>query len=256
MAMKVVFKKIITLMLALVTLAAVVPFSANAASYENPAFGLTVVSESGSELVVTLDLKSGSFNCVDFGFVAASGYTCTKIVKGSVLAAFVDKCDDSGQTAPVFAFNSRTGLISFASSALYGEKGAFVKATFSKSGGKSYKAGDIKIEFSNCAITVDGKAVNLSPTFSLYDNEITLKYHQSYQLEAPGKNYKWSTSNKKVAIVNDKGEVHAGIKGTATITATNGTETIEYIVNVRFTGMQSLMYYVLFGFIWMKPKSF
>lgn len=233
----------------------VIPFAASAASYENPAFKLSLVSETSSEVVVTVDLESGKFNCLDFGFVLKSGYACTKIAKGSSLSAFVDECEDGGNMSPLFVTNSKSGLASFASAVTYDKKGAMVKATFSKSGKASYIPGDITVKFSNCAVSEGEKSISLNPTFSngSLEYEVTLYYHDSYKPETTGEKCKWSTSNKKVAIVDDNGEIHAGVKGTATITAEYPTYKVYYNVTVKFTFVQSLMYYLAFGFIWMKP---
>ena len=239
-------------------LVTVFPFAAYAAKYENPASKLSVVSETGSEIVVTVDLESGKFNCLDFGFTAKSGYTCTKIAKGSSMTSFVDYCEDAGKASPLFVSNSKTGLFSFASSVVYDRKGAMVKATFSKSKNITYKPSDISVSITNCAISEGDKSISLSPTFSNGSAtfDIVLGYHDSYQIESTGDKCTWSTSNKKVAAVNDKGLIHAGIKGAATITANYGSYVINYNVTVKFNFGQNLMYYVLFGFLWMKPEKF
>ena len=86
--MKITFKKFLSAFLAVLMIAAVVPFSASAANYKNPVFTLKVTAETDTTVTVALNLESGKFNCVDFAFVAAKGYTCTKIQKGAALQAF------------------------------------------------------------------------------------------------------------------------------------------------------------------------
>lgn len=256
--MKHIVKKFTSLILAALMLIAVFPLSAYAAKYENPAFKISVASETGSEVVITVDLESGKFNCLDFGFTAKSGYTCTKIAKGSSMTAFIDECEDKGKTAPLFVSNYKTGLFSFASSVVYDKKGAMAKATFSKSKNTSYKPGDISVSITNCAISEGDKSISLSPTVSNGSAafDIVMGYHDSYQIQSTGEKCTYSTSNKKVAAVNDKGLIHAGIKGSATVTANYGSYVVYYNVTVKFNFMQTLMYYLAFGFIWMKPESF
>ena len=256
--MKCIVKKFTSLILAVLMLITVFPFAAYAAKYENPAFKISVASETGSEVVVTVDLESGKFNCLDFGFTAKSGYTCTKIAKGSLLSAFIDECEDKGKTAPLFVSNYKTGIVSFASSVVYDKKGAMVKATFSKSKNTTYKPGDISVNITNCAISEGDKSISLSPTVSNGSAtfDIVMGYHDAYQIPQTNEKGTFSTSNKKVAAVNDKGLIHAGIKGNATITANYGSYVVYYNVTVKFNFGQTLMYYVLFGFLWMKPEKF
>ena len=250
-------KKLSIIIMAVILIVSVIPFAAYAAKYDNPAFKLSVVSETSSELVITLDLSSGKFNCADFGFTAKSGYTCTKLAKGSSMSSFVDYCDDNGKS-PLFVTNYKTGLISFASSIVYDRTGAMVKATFSKSGKITYKPGDISVTFTNCAISEGDKSVSLTPSVfgGAAEYDVQLKYHDSYQIQKSSEKCTFSSSNTKVAIVNANGLVHAGIKGNATITADYGTYVEKYNITVKFTFGQSLMYYLLFGFIWMKPAKF
>ncbi len=256
--MKMQIKKIIAVVLSVLMLVGTIPLFAAAANYEDPVFALTIVSDSDTQLVVTLDLRSGKFNCIDFGFLAKSGYTCTKLQRGTAFSSFVSACEDAGKNTPMCQFNATTMLVSFASTEVYNKSGAFIKATFSKSNKKAYAPGDIGVEFSNCAITSGEKSFLLHPIlgFTLDAEELTLKYHQSYQINASVKGCTWTTSNSKVAIVNSDGVVHAGVKGTAVITATYGTTSVECRVTVKFNFFQSLLYYVAFGFLWMKPEKF
>lgn len=253
--MKNIVKKSFSLVLACLMLLAVIPMTASAKN-ENPEFSISVLSETKSELVITLDLTAGKFNCFDLGFTAKSGYACTKIVKGSAMVDFTDECEESG-AAITFASNSKKGLVSFASTNTFSKKGPVIKATFSKSSA-AYAPGDITVDFSNCALTEGSKSITLNPTVSngSKEYEVVLYYHDTYKADTGNKKAKWSTDNKKVAIVNDQGEIHAGIKGNATITATYDNYVVYYKVTVKFNFIQSLLYYVAFGFIWMKPASF
>ena len=57
--LKILFKKSLSLVLACLMLLAVIPMTASAAKYENPEFKVSLLSETSSEVVVTLDLTSG-----------------------------------------------------------------------------------------------------------------------------------------------------------------------------------------------------
>ena len=142
--MKITFKKFLSAFLAVLMIAAVVPFSASAANYKNPVFTLKVTAETDTTVTVALNLESGKFNCADFAFVAAKGYTCTKIQKGAALQAF-----EKENQASLCSANPATGFVAFVLMDVYSKSGEFFTAVFSKTKGKAYKAGDIKIEFSN-----------------------------------------------------------------------------------------------------------
>lgn len=70
---------------------------------------------------------------------------------------------------------------------------------------------------------------------ALSAKKITLEVGKSATLKvkhAKGK-IKWSSGNKKIAMVNKKGKVSAKKKGTATITARTGKKTLKCKVTVR-----------------------
>ena len=215
--MKITFKKFLSAFLAVLMIAAVVPFSASAANYKNPVFTLSVTAETDTTVTVALNLESGKFNCVDFAFVAAKGYTCTKIQKGAALQAF-----EKENQASLCSANPATGFVAFVLMDVYSKSGEFFTAVFSKTEGKTYKAGDIKVEFSNCAIMDKEDTISLVPA-----------------------------SNKKVATVDSKGNVKAVGRGTAVITATLDGVSVDCKVTVKFTFGQWLLYIVCFGWIWM-----
>ena len=95
----------------------------------------------------------------------------------------------------------------------------------------------------SCTVKVtapDAKSIKLKTTSATVEKGGTLKL--SYALnpsDAAGK-VKWSTSNKKVAIVNSKGQVTAKASGTATITAKISSKVsakCKITVPVRATGI-------------------
>lgn len=62
----------------------------------------------------------------------------------------------------------------------------------------------------------------------------------------------WESSNPEVATVNEDGEVYATGLGTATITATtaDGTISASCEVTVKYSILQWIIVYILFGWIW------
>lgn len=246
--MKITFKKFLSAFLAVLMIAAVVPFSASAANYKNPVFTLKVTAETDTTVTVALNLESGKFNCVDFAFVAAKGYTCTKIQKGAALQAF-----EKENQASLCSANPATGFVAFVLMDVYSKSGEFFTAVFSKTKGKAYKAGDIKIEFSNCAIMDKDDTIDLIPTmgFELDKTEVEVNYGTKFTVKASADGCKWSTSNKKVATVDSNGNVKAVGRGTAVITATLDGVSVDCKVTVKFTFGQWILYIVCFGWIWM-----
>ena len=154
--MKLSAKKIFSAVMAMIMILSAVPFmiSASAAEYEQPVFELKVTSESNTQVVVALNLVSGSFNCADFGFVSNAGYTGKAITPGA-----------AAKSSGFYSTNSENMLVSFVSMSGYSEKGEFFTATFTKNtSGKAYKKGDIGVVFSNCVISKDaGESIELTP---------------------------------------------------------------------------------------------
>lgn len=68
------------------------------------------------------------------------------------------------------------------------------------------------------------------------------------------KTVNWKSSNEKVATVDKNGNIKATGKGTAVITATttDGKYSADCTVNVKYSTIQIIIIYVLFGFLWYK----
>lgn len=240
-------KRIFALFISVILLVSALPICASAASYENPVFKLSVVSESNTNVVVSLDLVSGKFNNIDFAFKVKSGYTCENIRKSDALL---------GSDDAMVVSNKDSLCVAFISTVTYGTKGSFVTATFKKAtSGKKYANGDITVVFDNCGLSVSGSGnVSLNPTLGaeLKFEDVTVNYGQTFSLEAPGEKCTWSSSNPKVATVDDAGNVRAAGKGVAVISATCNGKVTECTVTVNFTFIQAILYYICFGWIWMK----
>lgn len=221
--MKLSAKKIFSAILAMVMILSAVPFviSASAETYEQPVFDLSVKSESDTQVVVTLSLVSGSFNCADFGFVAKSGYTGKAISPSSAVLS----------SKGIYSTNTDTMLVAFVSMNEYSSKGEFFTATFTKNkAGKAYINGDISVAFSNCALsTQSGSSVNLKPvvkepylTMSYQGNELDdiaavkiglFKFYKNVSIDLEfdtNINYaraEWSSSNPSKVQVDGNGHI-------------------------------------------------
>ncbi|MBQ8783860.1 MAG: Ig-like domain-containing protein [Clostridia bacterium] len=250
-------KKFISIVLCAIMMFAMGAIASSAATYANPAFELVVVSESSSQVTVSLNLVSGKFNCADFTFVAKSGYTCKSITQSSSV----------GAANGMFVANVANGKVSGAFMNLYSTKGSFYTATFSKSGSTSFKSGDITVNFSNCSILEKGETIVLSPTVAypssvtLSDTEVAMNYKDSktltYTANAPSNAIvTWTSSDEDVVTVDENGKVYAAGTGNATVTCTVTTPAGVVIgeascdFDVSYSVVQWIIIIVLFGFLW------
>lgn len=129
-----------------------------------------------------------------------------------------------------------------------------------------YASGDFTSEYKTY---VSGQVFDCSKAvlkFKVSDNAITLNsdnltlnYKSSAKLDATVnagkvKTVNWTSSNSNVATVDDNGNVKATGKGTATITATttDGKYSADCTVKVKYSFIQIIIIYCLFGFIWYK----
>ncbi len=98
-------------------------------------------------------------------------------------------------------------------------------------------------------ITMD---VKVEEPLKLSHESLTLAYKEECNLLTASKEVTWSSSNEKVATVNEKGVIKAVGKGSAVITATREVsgEQLTCNVKVRYTFWQWLIIIFLFGWIW------
>ena len=255
-------KKIISIILCSVILFAMGGFASSAAKYENPVFSVTVLSETSSQVVVSLNLVSGKFNCLDFQFKAVSGYRCVKLERGDALVSYFN----NGGTG-LSEGNVANGMVGVPLQSLYSKTGSFYKATFVKSNGGNFKSGDISVVISNCSILEGDETVVLYPTIQnsasivLSETSVAMNYKNSktltYTTDVPaGSVVKWTSSNEKVVTVDENGNVYAAGTGDATVTCTvtdaNGKTIAEASCDfkVSYTILQWIIMIVLFGWLW------
>lgn len=110
--------------------------------------------------------------------------------------------------------------------------------------------------FDTCEVTVTPVTLE---GIALNTETLSLQYKSTYKLtvtfnpaNATNKKITWTSSNEKVAIVDQSGNVTAVGKGTANITATteDGGKTANCTVTVKLVWWQWLIKIILFGWIW------
>lgn len=267
-------KKYITKIMAIVlsvgiifSLAVASSIGASAATVNNPVIEVRVVGETSTQLIVDVNVVSGEFNCIDFGFETTSLLKCTAISKGSGYKAFDTYCEGlEGSPYPSIASNSSTGLVAMASTEVYTQTGSIVRATFKKTADRYVVASDITINVTNCTIFEDSsvKYTELTPSVStvvygvsLDSDSLNMNYKSTAKLTATvnpqgsSTSFTWSSSDNSVVSVDDKGNLTALKRGSAIITVTtNAGKTATCNVKVGFAWWQWVIYIVLFGFLW------
>ncbi len=259
------FKKLLAAVMCVVMMFTMVSVVTSAASYSNPVFSVTVLSETNSKVTVSLNLVSGKFNCADFQFVATNGYTLASIEKGAALTQYDNNSNNSPSWGQSYV---ATGKVSIAFMQLYSATGSFYVATYNKSSSATSKNGDFSVIFSNCSVVEKGNTIPLAPsvkfgatTLSLSAANLEMNYKDSanitYTTNASSDcKVEWSSSNEDVVAVDENGSVYAAGKGDATITCTvtdaSGKEVASQTcdVTVNYTFGQWLIIILLFGWIW------
>lgn len=251
-------KKIISVVICAVMLLAVGAIASSAATYDNPVFKVVLVSETSTEVTVSLDLVSGQLNSCGFQFVPKSGYVCKSITPSGSFSG--------GILVPNVANGKVEGVVAVTGS--YSKTGTFCKATFTKPAGAKYVSGDIKVVFDNCVVSdKDYNSIELYPVVQydfaveLNTTDIAMNYKDSAKLECTTALPKgcvaiWSSSDTGVVTVSETGDIYAAGKGDATVTCSvydaNGTLLSEAAcdVSVSYTFGQWLIIILLLGFIW------
>lgn len=85
----------------------------------------------------------------------------------------------------------------------------------------------------------------------LSSKTLTMTYKSAKKLTASAKDVTWSSSNEKVARVDQNGSITATGRGTATVSATaSDGRTASCTVTVRYTVWQWIIRILLFGWLW------
>ncbi len=263
-------KKIIAVVLAMLMMLSVAVISASAAPTA-PEFKVSLVSEDAKTAVIRISLEKGAFNSLNitvYGSSAISG--CTAFVqteefknlaldhiinKGSQLTALTNP---NTKKAAVMALLPVEAPISL------------FDVTLTKKTSAPLKQTDIGLVIDDCSITSEGNTpgnpnvdiTNMAKVtvsfknFTLNETSVAMNYKSSHTINVTS-NYAadeltWTSSNEKVAKVDENGNVYAAGTGNATITVTSTDglvkETCE--VKVSYQWWEWIIVIVLFGWIW------
>lgn len=260
-----IYKKILALLLSLITVFSLGAFSAGAADADIPAFRFAAVSETSSALVMNLELVSGKFNAVDFKFeLDLSMLSCEKITAADSFKNYCDRLEADGSVV-LRSANAATSKIGIASTKAIEEPMVLYTVTFSKKTSAPVKDAAVKAVITNCAIynfsgnvDVTGSAkMDVSVAFiDIKDSQISMNYKSSLKpavnTSCSADSLVWSSSDKKIVTVSESGEIYAAGTGTATITVTNADGSVKDTckVTVKYAWWQWIIVIVLFGFLW------
>ena len=143
-----------------------------------------------------------------------------------------------------FKVDEENGLIKFAYASITGvEAGSVAEVTFIAPEEATEITVTTKEANDNLDVN-DVTVIELTAPFELSDTEITVPAQSNYQLSVTGpKNVTWSSSDEKVATVDENGKIFANLYGTAIITVTDGTRTRTCTVHVLFSDVVNPSYY-------------
>lgn len=126
---------------------------------DNSRFGVTVVSESDTKAVVSIDFNGGTaFNCLDFEVKLSGRVSVTDCSNGAGLRNFKIYVGDLGtQDATVSSFNKDSNPIKFTFATTVGFKAVNGKdllvITLKKNTADKLTASDVKLTVTNCGIS-------------------------------------------------------------------------------------------------------
>ena len=255
-------KKVLAIALAVIMALGILAVSASAAPAA-PTFMLNVKNQTSSSVTLVLSLVSGNFNSVDVTInVSGPIGACQSIVMTDEFKNYKDTELEHGTGIVSTAKNIETKMISLASVKSITKATSIFEIKFAKSS-KNVSASDYGATFSSCVLTSGTTNIDFTSQVKLTtgyiefkNTSITANYKQTKKIEYDSsytaKQIKWSSSNEKVATVDDNGNVKMTGAGTATITAksTDGKATAECKVTVSYAWWQWIIMIVLLGFLW------
>lgn len=262
-------KKIIAVFLAALMMMSVSAFSVSAATVA-PEFKVTLVSETDSTVVVRFSLVKGSFNALDFTMYTSSAIKeCKNLETTEEFDNLVYRYMKDKKATVSSVANPKAMKAAVIATASIDAPVSLFDATFIKKTSASVKSTDVAVVIDNCNIssgnstgnsnidvTDDAKVTVSLGNFSLNETAVAMNYKASHTIDYSS-NYAadtltWTSSNEKVATVDENGNIYATGTGSATITVTSAdgvvNETCE--VTVSYTVVQWIIIIVLFGWIW------
>lgn len=254
-------KKIIAMLLAMLIIMSAGVFTSSAAR-NVPAFELRLVSENGKDAVFELWLVNGAFMTFDLTLTHSSAITAFKsIYTTDNFDSYIRELKSNGGSFAESAY-AATGKISIASTLPISKPTSIYKISVTKKTTDTLTATDITPFFSECMAedeTTVRNEVKISVTLGTIsiDENVEMKYKSSTKIGIETsykdtKSIKWSSSDTKVATVDENGNVYAAGKGTAVITAASVDGTVKDTCNVtvNYSFGQWLIIIILFGWIW------
>lgn len=263
-------KKIVAVILATLMLMSVAVFSASAAPTA-PEFKVSLVSETDNKVVVRISLEKGAFNSLGLTVYTSSAIKeCTEFTQTEDFKALaMDIIMNQGSQVTSIANPATKKAAIMALTAIKAPVGLY-DVTFTKKTSAPVKNTDINLVIDDCVITsgnnaqgnpnvdvTDSAKVTVSfKNFTLNETSVAMNYKASHTISITS-NYAadeltWTSSNEKVATVDENGNVYASGTGSATITVTSAdglvNESCE--VSVSYQWWEWIIIIVLFGWIW------
>lgn len=258
------FKKITAVLLAVMLIIGGAAVSASAADVKAPTFSLKVKSKTNSAVTLELSLVSGNISSMDVRFKTSSKLgDCKEIKIASDFSKLKNDYADANH-AVTNASSTETAMFSMASSKPIEAPLSIITVTFAKKSGEISDS-DYNAVFESCVVISGSKNVDVASSVSVlkssgyitldstevsgnYKDVKSIGYSSSYSKDQ----IKWTSSNTKVATVDENGKVTMTGQGTATITAKSIDNATEATckVTVTYSTWQWIIIIVLFGWIW------
>lgn len=257
-------KKILAVILAVIAVMSLGVFSASAESVNPPKFEIKLISQTDAKAELQLSLIGGEFNSVDIEIKTSSAITSiSKFLTTDEFDKVIKQIKEDG--AILESSSASTQKMSLASTTRLTAPIAMYNITVNKKTSADLVPGDITAVAAECVISTSSgeqkvaSQVTFSYVFGKLDiaqESISMTYKSSSSLTLDstfGKDaVKWSSSNTKVATVDENGKVYAAGKGNATITVEtlDGSVKDTCKVTVNYAWWQWIIIIVLFGFLW------
>lgn len=168
-----IFKRTLAVILSMIMILCIVPFAGNAAS--KPTFSLNVVSETDSEVVLSINLESGTFENGKFQLVYNDKISgCSKISKTEFFNEIISDAEARSEIV-TFVSNPYYALCSVAGTAELNTPGAYFEMTLNKKSPIRVVSKDIALEVDD----IEANVVNKIPDISVIEKTVTYNYSEN-----------------------------------------------------------------------------
>lgn len=260
-----ILKKLLAVTLCVLMLLGTASVCASAAA-PSPTFELKIKETTKTEVVLEFSLVSGSVSSFDVKFNTSSALgECKSFDLTTDFINLVVKY--IGENQPITnASNPLTQKFSLAASKAIDAEIALFDITYERKTAEDITLDDFNAEFGSCVVIYNSQNVDVASSVKLEKSlggfitfnttEISGNYKDvkkiGYTTNYSKDKLEWSSSNPKVATVDENGKVTMTGKGTATVTAksADGTAQASCKVTVEYSTLQWIIIIVLFGWIW------